>query len=351
MRVLQVNTESTWRGGERQTVYTVEGLRDAGVDVAVLCRAKSPLHDRLRALDVPVHPVRSQRHAVMVAGSQGRYYDLIHAQSARGQGIAVLGKPRHRKPILYTRRVNFPLHGLSSRLKYAATDRTVAISTAIRDTLHASGVRPVEVIPSAVADRELDTNRARIVIQTAGVPPGTKVIGTVGDLVPQKGPLLMVEVMRELCRLRDDTVLVQFGHDPMGATVMEKVVEYGLEDRVLLLGFMQDVEDMFALFDAYLVTGNATEGLNSSVFDAFMHGVPVVSTLTGGMIDSVADRGLTAEDGDAAALAAHLHRLLDDPALAGSMVERARDWARSHVTVPAITSRYLAVYRQMLEDH
>ncbi|MCB2212463.1 glycosyltransferase family 4 protein [bacterium] len=348
MRILQINTEKTWRGGERQTVYTIEGLLDAGVEVGLVCRDNYPLHKSVRDLPVTIHPARNTADAVRVTSTVGRTYDLIHAQSAKGQSIAVLSKPLHNRPILYTRRVNFKPHGFSSVLKYNATDRTVAISTAIRDTLIEFGVRDVEIISSAVKPRDLDTDRARNLLESLHVPHDTNIVGWVGDLVPQKDPRLLVETVRELAKRRQDFVVVQCGNDQMGDKVRAGIENFGLQDRLRLLGHIDGVEDLYALFTVFLVTGNRTEGLNSSVYDAFAHNVPVVSTLTGGMRDSVADRGLTCPHSDPICLADHVSRLLDDAALRASMADKARQWALDNVTLPAIAKRYLAVYNDML---
>ena len=43
MHILQINTEKGWRGGERQTLLSMEGLRDAGVTVTLLCIKNRPL--------------------------------------------------------------------------------------------------------------------------------------------------------------------------------------------------------------------------------------------------------------------------------------------------------------------
>lgn len=349
MRVLQINTERTWRGGERQTLYTIEGLLEVNVELGLVCREGYPLHQRVRNLPVTMHTVRSTAGAIRTAASVGSQYDLLHAQSAKGQSVAVLAKPLHQRPILYTRRVNFPSTGILSALKYGATERTVAISTAIRDTLQRSGVKDVDIISSAVKPRPLDEDRARSLLHSLHVPQNTNIIGWVGDLVPQKDPRLLLETVLELSRRRQDFVVVQCGRDQMGNRVREGIARHGLEDRLRLLGHIDGVEDLYSLFDAFLVTGNETEGLNSSVYDAFVYEVPVVSTLTGGMLDSVADRGLTCPHGDPSCLADQLERLLDDRELSSSLTERAKAWALETVTVPAITERYLAVYRELLE--
>jgi glycosyltransferase involved in cell wall biosynthesis len=351
MRVLQINTERTWRGGERQTLYTIEGLLEAGVEVGLVCRDDYPLHQATRDLPITIHPVRSTFHAFRMTASAARDYDLIHAQSAKGQSIGVFTKSLHRRPVLYTRRVNFRPKGMSTKLKYHGTTRTIAISTAIRDTLTAFGVPDVDIISSAVKRRELDLERANTLIKTVHVPEGTKIIGWIGDLVPQKDPRLLLETVRELAGRRQDFIVLQCGRDQMGDAVNDGIVKYNLHDRLQLLGHINDVEDLYSQFDVFLVTGNETEGLNSSVYDAFVYDVPVVSTLVGGMRDSVADRGLTCEHGDPICLANQIERVLDTPELASSMTQKARHWALDHVTIPAITEGYLAVYNEMLPEN
>ena len=44
LRVLLINTEKIWRGGERQTLYTLQGLLSEGVKASLLCLKDYPLH-------------------------------------------------------------------------------------------------------------------------------------------------------------------------------------------------------------------------------------------------------------------------------------------------------------------
>ena len=43
MNILEVNTEKTWRGGERQTLYNAIGLKQLGHQVTLLCLKDYPL--------------------------------------------------------------------------------------------------------------------------------------------------------------------------------------------------------------------------------------------------------------------------------------------------------------------
>ena len=191
--------------------------------------------------------------------------------------------------------------------------------------------------------------RSRELLTRLNLPENTRILGTVGNLVPQKDPLLMVEVVRELTALRKDFVLLQFGgRGTLGDDVEARISKYGLSRWIHLLGHRHDVEDYFALFEVFLATGNETEGLNSSVYDAFVYDVPVVSTLSGGLSDSVGDRGLTCSDPDPKCLAKEINRLLEDEGLRGSLVSRAKEWALKNVSIDAITAQYMHVYEQVL---
>jgi len=347
MRVLQINTERTWRGGERQTLYTLQGLRDADIEVELLARAHSPLARRAVEAGFTVHSAATSAAALSFLLFRSRSWDILHPQSGKAHSLAILSKPFHHRPVIYTRRVNFVPKGLFGKWKYRVTDRIVAISGAIRDTLNQLDVRRVTVIPSAAHEKSLNRERAEELRRTLKLE-GKHIIATTGDLVPQKDPVTMVETIRHLRNLRQDFIFLHFGNTQMRERVLPLIQQYGLTECYLLLGHRDNVEDYFALMDIYLVTGNHTEGLNSSVFDAFLYGVPVVSTLTGGMLDSVADRGLTAPEGDVPQLAAHLNSLLSSPDLARDLTERAGKWVREQVTLPVITERYLELYQSML---
>src|SRR3546814_1898467 len=59
MKILQLNFEKGWRGGERQTLYCMRAFRAAGHQVELLCRAGGPLQTRAGEEGFPAHGVRN----------------------------------------------------------------------------------------------------------------------------------------------------------------------------------------------------------------------------------------------------------------------------------------------------
>jgi glycosyltransferase involved in cell wall biosynthesis len=346
VKILQINTEKTWRGGERQTCYILRGLREAAVEPALLCLAGHPLAQRAKALDIPVHEVSGQGEAVKFLATRGKDYDLLHAQTAKGQTVAVLTKPFHGKPVVYTRRVDFVPRGLLTRLKYRLTDRVVAISTTIRDILAGLGVENVAVIASAVEEKTLDVERGERLKEELGVRD-RKIIATTAALVPHKDPLTMVNAVRELSRLRKDFVFLHFGQGALQEEVNQKIVEYHIGEFYRMLGHREDVEDFFSTFDVFVMSSEQ-EGLGSSVLDAFVYKVPVVSTDAGGMAECVGGNGLVCPVKDYHCLAKSIDRVLEDVQLRAGLVGKAYAHVLEAHSVGKMVSSYVNLYNAVL---
>lgn len=349
MRILHLNTERTWRGGERQTLYTLVDLRDAGVSVELLARNGSPLAKRAKASGLTVHTAAFPAVAFLWLVAHGSRYNLLHAQTAKTHSLAVLSRSLHRRPVVYTRRVNFGQRGPFETWKYRRTARVVAISNAIRETLQrGTGLRDIPVIHSTYRERQLDRTRAKKLLADLGVA-GKTVIATTGDLVPQKDPETMIEAVARILVKQPETVFLHFGNDQMGDLVRARIKKHQLEKRVFLLGHMNNVEDFFSIFDLYLVSSNETEGLLSAVLDAFLYRVPVASTLAGGLHDSVEGRALTVPPRDPEALANAALELLDNRELRESFVDKAAREVRELFGPERHVNDYLSLYREVLQ--
>src|SRR5205085_11898787 len=100
--------------------------------------------------------------------------------------------------------------------------------------------------------------------------------------------------------------------------------------------------------DIYLQSPDI-DNMPTSILEAFASGLPVVSTAAGGVPSLVTsgEDGLLTPLNDHTALAAHVLRLLEDPAAARRMVLAAYASCRS-CTWPVVREQWLAVYRSLL---
>jgi glycosyltransferase involved in cell wall biosynthesis len=347
MKVLQINTEKGWRGGERQTLFLARGLADRGLEVTVLARSGHPLAERAARHGLDVLEAGSTAGALALLAVRGNRFDVLHAQTAKAQGLAVLTKPLHRRPLVYTRRVDFAPRGLAARLKYAATDRVTAISTAISQVLAGFGLHGVPVISSIARPVQPDPETV------AGLgrehnPRGLKVAATVGAFVPHKDPLTMVRAVAHLAGMREDFVFWHFGQGPLMDRARAEVRRLGIARVYRFMGFVDDLAPCYALMDAFAMSSQE-EGLGSSVLDAFLAGVPVAATRAGGLAELVQGRGLTSPVHDAVTLARNLDILLTGGPRIDEFRRAARDYALAHHDMDTIAARYAGLYEEILD--
>lgn len=352
MRILHLNTESTWRGGERQTLLLAEGLARAGESVSVLARAGSPLAERAREAGLRCVPLPGGPTALLTMAVEARAHDVVHVHAARALGQVVLAAGRG--PIVYTRRVDFmPSRDPLTRLKYARARTVVCISMCIATVIREWGLPQsrLRVIPSATTPYPApDAEKIRALRAEFGLAAGTPVVGHIGALVGHKDQRTLLEAARYVIDRQPRARFIIVGDGPLRRPLRALARRLSLEDAVTFAGFRRDALDLYALFDLFCLS-SAMEGLGSAILDAFAAGVPVVAARTGGIPEIVEDRvnGRLVPSRDPAALGEALLAALDDAPARARWAHAARETFERDHTVEMMVERYREVYAELLE--
>jgi len=115
------------------------------------------------------------------------------------------------------------------------------------------------------------------------------------------------------------------------------------------LGFVPPNElDRLYARSAVVACPSRREGFGMTCLEAMAHGVPVVATGVGGLLDLVTDgeTGLVVPPGDVAALRTALERLLGDPELRRRLGGAARQRARERFSWQTATDALLEAYEE-----
>lgn len=156
---------------------------------------------------------------------------------------------------------------------------------------------------------------------------------TVGRIDREKNPLLLVDALAELERVRPGAHRLSWaGTGPMADEVRERAEQLGVAQRLRLLGFMPFGPDLVRLYRSadMFVHVSMTEGLPAVLVEALAAGAPVVATDVGG-VAAVLDggrAGLLVPPDDSEALVAAILRMEQDPRLREDSVRRGLELAR-----------------------
>ncbi|NGM86438.1 glycosyltransferase family 4 protein [Parapusillimonas sp. SGNA-6] len=345
MRILQLNFERGWRGGERQTLLCMRELQVAGHQVALLARAGGELARRARKEGHEVHECRNVAALCLFLLKAGRRYDILHAQTANTITWLALLKPWLGRRVAFTRRTAFPVRKrvALTAWKWRQVDLFVAISQAAAAEPRRLGMQ-VSVIPSAIEEQPVDESHLAGFVRHFN-PEGKRVLATAAAMTPEKDPCTLIRAVAGLAVRRSDFVFLHLGAG--GAVEQEArqlVQELGVAPHYVFAGFHERIEDLYRMMDVFVLSSRH-EALGTSVLDAFLYSVPVVAARTGGLVESLADgRGILFDVGDHEALTAAMDTLLSDAALCADMVRRAKDYVVREHDPAVMARRYIAAY-------
>ena len=239
------------------------------------------------------------------------------------------------------------------RLLARASDALIAVSPRVKEELisrYRIGSRERFVV--APLGFELDAfaaidDEARVAARRdLGIPHDSRVVTTVGRLTAIKNQTLFLDVAQ---RLERPATFLMVGDGEMREALERAARARGLGDRVRFLGWRRDLAAIYAATDVFAITSR-NEGTPVALIEAMAAGVASVSTDVGGVRDVILDEtmGIVVPSGDAAALAAAITELVDDPARRKRMGMEARRSVLARHTFARLTQQIAALYRELL---
>lgn len=358
MKIAHVEAGRHAFGGAGQVRCLIAELAARGVDNVLVCRPGAAVARGLGGvceivelrmggdLDVGTIP-RLRRLLTRVEP------DLVHVHSRRGADLYAGVAARGRWPAVLTRRVDNPELAAWARRKYSSYAALVAISSAVERRLLEARIAPERVhrVASGIdVGRFRSDADARGRLRAAFSLPGDAVAaGVVAQLIPRKGHEDLLAWLPELMARHPRLVVLCFGRGPLAGRLRRRIAAEGLEARVKLVGFRDDLATLLPGLDVVLHPARA-EGLGVAVLEALAAGVPVLAASSGGIVDVIEHgrHGLLASPGDGRAWLEALDALLSDPDLARRLAAAGRRRVVEHFSAARMAEGNLAVYAGVL---
>ena len=140
-----------------------------------------------------------------------------------------------------------------------------------------SGILPKKYVLSSVQFK-----KARRLIN----PKNRPAVLILSNFKNQKSPFDVVEASQKVCADMPNALFIWAGDGPMRQAVEQKIAQAGLTTNFKLLGWRQDIAELFAASDVLLLT-SIYEGLPRVVLQAMAAGKPVVATAVNGTPEAV----------------------------------------------------------------
>ena len=347
-------------GGELSMLDLLRGLDRRRWAPALVVPEDGAVAVRGRGLGLPIHVVplptlrrpgydmvRSVRTLGRLARTTGAA--LIHANGSRAMIYAGLAGRSTGRPAIWHVRIA-ESDGVVDRALYALATGVIATSGAVTRRFGKAG--KVRLVPNGI-DLARFTPRAPSPSLRAGlgVPPSSPVVLSIGRFVAEKGHRHLLEAAARIERTRAvHWVLVGAGE--LEEPLRRQARGLGLESQVHFIGWRDDVPDVLAVGDVFVLPSE-NEGFGRVVVEAMAMARAVVATAVGGVPEIVRDgeTGILVPPAAPAALADAVRSLLDDPARAARLGAAGRARAESRFSLTAHVDAVERVYAEVLGGH
>lgn len=184
----------------------------------------------------------------------------------------------------------------------------------------------------------------------------TKLIGTIGHFAPLKGYEELIGAMGEVVRGGFDVKLAMVGDAiyPHSKSYKQRLLSLvdlnGLKERVIFAGFREDIPELLASFDIFVLPSRS-EGFGRANLEAMAMGKSVISTNVGGVPEVVLNgvTGILVPPRSSKALSHAIMRLLRDSYLRASMGKEGRRRVKQYFTLQAHVRRIEEIYEEVLQ--
>lgn len=368
--VLAVHPSPDGYGADLQLVQTVSALVEEGWCAVVVLPHAGPLVERLTTVGAETvfvdYPVLRKASANPVALARL----LLAALAGLPRSVRLVRRVRPAAMLVNT--VTLPWWLAVGRLTRTPTIGYVHEAETSAGRLVRRGLLApllladaVIVISEAVRAATLAAqprlaDRTRLIyngVPSAPAPPAPPErsrptrLAVVGRLSPRKAPHLVLEAMRRIVEQHD--VVLELagtafgGYEGYEAQLRETAAAPELAGRVRFSGYCSPIWPVLERADI-VVAPSLQEPFGNVVVEAQLAGRPVVAAAAYGHLESITDEetGLLVPPGNADALAAAVHRLIVDPALAARLGQQGQAEAGRRFSVP----RYRREIAELVDD-
>ena len=363
MKILISESTKGMGGQELAVLLQAEGLLKRGHHVSLVLEPESSLYRMALAKGLSVTQVKMDhlQYPSAVFAFRGILQrerpDVLHMNSSRDSWIGTIAarlvKPR--PGLVRSRHISIPLSkSLTTRLLYRhMLDRVIVTGVELtrRGLIERDGLRPdrVDAFPIGVDLACFQPGPPQPDLRVElGLERDHRLVGMIAYLRTYKGHEYLISAAAQvLSRMKNVTFLI-VGEGPEEANLRSRIDALGLQHGVRMLGFRQDLLNVFRSLDVFVIPSVEGDTIPQVVLQAFAMGLPVVSTTVGSIPDVVRDgeTGFVVPPGNVDALAERLERVLADPGLGRKMGVRGRRMVEEDYALDRMLDRLEEVYRK-----
>lgn len=295
IKILECIRQGQIGGGESHLLSLVENLDRSRFEPIVLSFTDGPMIERLKKTNVETKVIYTQRPFDIAKWKsvkkfiQEKKIDIVHAHGTRAASNVSWASSALNIPLIYT------IHGWSFHQgqnffvkmvrvmgeKYLTRKSDLNISVSLSN--QQSGREYISSLQSVVINNGIDItrfnplNNFKDIRKELNIPVTSILLLFIARFTLQKQPLALIKAFKEVSVIRPDLHLLMVGDGEEKLEAEQLIKNEELEGRVTLITFRQDVPDVLAAADIYILP-SLWEGLPIGLLEAMAMGKAIIAS-------------------------------------------------------------------------
>jgi len=230
-------------------------------------------------------------------------------------------------------------------------DRIVAVSDDVKKDMLRYKVpgEKIRVIDNGVALERFETPvETKNMKKQLGVGEKTRIIGTVGSLVVEKGHIYLLAAARQILDEVKDLKFLVIGDGPLRKPLEERSEELGIKQHIIFTGQRKDIPELLQAMDIFVLP-SIKEGLPIALLEAMAAKRPVIATRVGAIPKVIGNKnvGILVEPGDINGLRDGLLNLIRDPGRRDLLAREGFRRVSTNFSSDEMGKHYLKLYEEI----
>ena len=362
LRVLHLSSEKSWRGGEQQIAYLIAELKALGVHNYIACRKGSSFEKYCQDRKWDPFSLNFKTPFDILTAYQisricnKHQIDVMHMHTSYGHTLGMLSTLLGNKArLILSRRVDNPIRSswfTSWKYNHKRIERILTVSDAIREILLNKLTDPSKILTvhSGIDISKFKKSGSRDYLRSRyKLEKDTILIGNTSALSDHKDYPTFIQTAAYLIDKGLNARFFIIGTGELEVMIRKLIKEQGLKEYVIMTGFLNNLPEVLPELDIFFMPSK-TEGLGTSILDAFACGVPVVATRTGGIPEMVIHEktGLLSSVADYKDLGDNILRIINDPDLKAKLTSNAEIVIQENFSKEKTALETLKQYQEMM---
>jgi len=384
IKVAHIITRIITGGAEENTLYTVEGLDKNKYDIDLIVgeEFREDIYNNFRNNDFCIIRLKGLKGKLnflydpivlikLINLFKKNHYDIVHTHLTK---IGILGKIASRisgVPIIIHGLHGSAFQAFNSKLlnwaliffervtsKY--TDAYISVSRILSEKYIKEGIGKRENHFTVYSGMNLDKfyysrekiNRRKKLAEL-GINADCFIIGNVATLEPRKGHKFLIDAFKKVIEKHKNKpiklIIISDGYEKKN--LVNYVDKLNLKEKVIFTGYREDIEELMAIMDVFVLT-SLREGLPRVLVQAAAVGIPLIAFNVDGVPEIIKNNynGFLVRPKDVEELADRIIRYINNSELISLHGQRGREFVKGKWSIKDMVNKIDSIYQELIKE-